>query len=85
MAIDADPRRGYARGVIAARRSHPIPSPGDLVGSYRRFGDFGPAYEVKRAGTELPDGDAVLHLHVLETGEEVDVPYSLVLRHPEAD
>lgn len=69
----------------AARAQSLVPSPADLVGSFRRFGDFGPVYEVQGVGAELPDGDTLLHLLVPETSEEVDVPYSIVLRHPEAD
>lgn len=71
--------------MIPARAANPVPSPAELVGSYRRFGDFGPVYEVRRVEAELPDGDTLLHLLLPETSEEVDVPYSIVLRHPEAD
>jgi hypothetical protein len=71
--------------MTSTRAAPPIPSPTDLIGEYRRFGDFGPIYSVQRLAGELPDGDVLLHLFVPETSEEVDVPYSLVLRHPEAD
>lgn len=66
--------------------AHPlIPRPADLVGSWRRFGDFGPVYEIQGVAAELPDGDVLLHLRLPESNEEVDVRYSVVLRHPEAD
>lgn len=83
--MDVGCRCGYDFAVIPARASTPIPTPADLVGSYRRFGDFGPVYEVQRVEAELPGGDTLLHLLMPETSEEVDVPYSIVLRHPEAD
>lgn len=76
---------GKIKAVIPARALTAVPSPEDLVGSYRRFGDFGPVYEVQRVEARLPEGDAVLHLLVPETSEEVDVLYSIVLLHPEAD
>lgn len=71
--------------MTLAQATASVPSPADLVGSYRRFGDFGPVYEVRRVEAELPDGDTLLRLLVPETSEEVDIRYSIVLRHPEAD
>jgi hypothetical protein len=62
-----------------------IPNPADLIGSYKRFGDFGPVYVVEAVGAQLPGGDVSLRLRLLETEELVDLPYSMVLRHPEAD
>lgn len=52
---------------------------------FRRFGDFGPVYQVQRVERVLADGDTLMHLLLPETDEEVDVLYSLVLRPPEAD
>lgn len=69
----------------AARAHSLVPGPAELVGSFRRFGDFGPVYEVQGVGDELPGGDTMLHVLLPETSEEADVPYSIVLRHPEAD
>ena len=62
-----------------------IPSPSELVGSFRRFGDFGPVYEVRAVVGDLPDGDVLLHLQLPETEEELNLRYSQVIRHPEAD
>lgn len=62
-----------------------VPEPAQLVGSYRRFGDFGPVYEIRGVAAELPDGDVLLRLRLPETNEEADLRYTLVLQHPEAD
>jgi hypothetical protein len=55
------------------------------VGTFRRFSEFGPAYEITRVGTARPGGDVLMHVRVPETGEEAEVLYSAVLRDPEAD
>lgn len=62
-----------------------VPRPVDLIGCYRRFGDFGPVYEIRSVAADLPDGDVLLQLHLPETDEDVELRYSVVLRHPEAD
>ena len=62
-----------------------IPGPSELIGAFRRFGDFGPIYEIRSIAAELPDGDVLLHLRLPETNEEADLRYSVIIRHPEAD
>lgn len=52
----------------------------DLLGSYRRFGDEGPVYQV----ANLVNG-AKLHIIVVQTGEELDYPTEQALKDPEAD
>ncbi len=47
----------------------PLP---ELVGTWRRFGAVGPAYEIIEAGHELPGGHRMMRIRVVETGEEVD-------------
>lgn len=44
----------------------------NLVGTWRRFGEVGPVYEVVGVGPTLPSGDRTMHVRVLETGEELD-------------
>ena len=48
-----------------------LPQPANLVGTWRRFGAVGPVYEIISSGEELPDGDRLTRLRVLESGEEV--------------
>jgi hypothetical protein len=60
----------------------PFPQPANLVGTWRRFGIAGPVYEIIAAGHALPDGDHVMRVRVIETGEEVDYKFSEVLDDP---
>lgn len=41
------------------------------TGCWRRFGQLGPVYEVLGKEGDLPDGDAMMRVRVLETGEEL--------------
>ncbi len=44
-----------------------------LIGSWRHFGETGPAYEVIALGPLTPDGtDRSVRIRLAETGEEVD-------------
>ena len=51
----------------------------DLVGSFHRFGEIGPAYEVMSVA-----GPGAVRIMVLESGEELDYPVSEVRDDPEA-
>lgn len=53
-----------------------------LVGTWRRFGPVGPVYEVVRAGAELPGGDRMMRVRVVESGEEVDYKLTDLLDDP---
>lgn len=57
-------------------------APEQLVGTWRRFGAAGPVYEIVRAGRELPDGDRLMRVRVVETGEEVDYRLAEILDDP---
>jgi hypothetical protein len=47
--------------------------PHSLVGSWRRFGEAGPSYEVIDIGGFTADGtDRAIRIRLAETGEEVD-------------
>lgn len=59
-----------------------IPEPPRLVGTFRRFGAAGPVYEIAAAGKELPDGDVAMRIRVVESGEELDYPYSAIIEDP---
>ncbi len=58
------------------------PRPASLVGTWRRFGAAGPAYEIIASGAELPDGDRLMRVRVAETGEEVDYRLTGILDDP---
>ncbi|MBI1980617.1 MAG: DUF5397 family protein [Methylocystis sp.] len=65
---------------------HPAPSlfpePQALVGTYRRFGPFGPAYEIIGVGKDENAGDRWMQVRVLESGEVVDYRFSDILDDP---
>jgi len=43
---------------------------------------IGPVYEIIANGSELPDGDRLMRVRVLETGEEVDYRLTGILDDP---
>jgi hypothetical protein len=53
-----------------------------LVGAERCFGMLGPTYEIAEAGKVIPDGDRMMRVRVLETGEEVDYKLTDILDDP---
>ncbi len=57
-------------------------SPSSLVGAFRRFGPYGPVYEVIGDGKSGAP-EALMRIPVLETGEETDYPLSDILSDPE--
>ena len=59
-----------------------LPQPANLVGTWRRFGSVGPVYEIIGAGRELPGGDRLMRVRVVETGEEVDYRLAEILDDP---
>jgi len=65
--------------------SSPKNSPVELIGSWYRFGAEGPAYQVIGDSAALIDGEHLMPIHVLESGEEVDYPLSEIMNDPQAD
>jgi hypothetical protein len=63
--------------------SDTLPGPQDLVGTFRRFGPFGPAYKITGVLEVLKDGEALLQAEVVETGEKIQRRYSFTLQDPE--
>lgn len=60
-----------------------FPDP-SVIGQFKRFGPFGPAYKILAPVKHLNDGDWLIRIHVLETGEETDYRYSHLKNDPEA-
>jgi len=56
--------------------------PQNLIGTWRRFGLFGPVYEIVAEGQKLPEGEETLRIRVIETGEELDYKLVDVLDDP---
>ena len=56
--------------------------PLNLVGTWRRFGSAGPVYEILSAGRPLADGDQMMRIRVVESGEELDYRLAEILDDP---
>jgi hypothetical protein len=57
----------------------PIP-----VGKIKSFGAFGPKYEVGHALRPLEDGDWLVEIKMVETGEKAEYKLTRLLDDPEA-
>ena len=53
-----------------------------FVGTWRRFGSYGPLYEIVEAGRPLDDGDTLMRVRVVESGEEIDYKLTSILDDP---
>jgi hypothetical protein len=62
--------------------SSPLTQPEQLVGTWRRFGLAGPVYEIIRTGQPLPNGDRLMRVRVIESGEEVDYKLTEIFDDP---
>jgi hypothetical protein len=56
--------------------------PNSLIGTWRRFGALGPVYEVIGQGTTNSEGEMVMRIHVVESGEELDYRLTDLLDDP---
>ena len=64
---------------MSAALSSPAPEGVDLVGTFHRFGEAGPAYEVLSIA-----GEGQVRIMVLESGETLDYPVAEVREDPRA-
>lgn len=55
-----------------------------VIGSFRTFGGLGPIYEVLRAVEPATGDNVMLHIRVVESGEELDYPLSDAVNDPVA-
>ncbi|MDP2804565.1 MAG: DUF5397 family protein [Gallionellaceae bacterium] len=53
-------------------------------GKVKSFGVFGPKYEVGNPVRQLEDGDWMMHIKLLESGEETEYRFSHLENDPEA-
>lgn len=60
-----------------------FPAP-QMIGKFRTFGLFGPAYRVLEPVKQTASGDWLLRIQIVETGEETEYPYTQALNDPEA-
>jgi len=54
------------------------------VGTIKSFGPFGPKYEVGRALRPLDDGDWMIEVTLVETGEKAEYRWTRLCDDPEA-
>jgi hypothetical protein len=59
-----------------------LATPEQLLNTYRRFGRFGPAYQVIGIIRQLEGGDCLMKVHVVESEEDVEYPLSNILNDP---
>jgi hypothetical protein len=59
-----------------------LPLPAALIGTWRRFGLLGPVYEILCQGNILPNGDVLMRVRVVESGEELDYRFADILDDP---
>ncbi len=57
-------------------------SPERLVGTWRRFGEIGPVYEIVETGPALAGGDRLMRVRLPESGEVVDYKLSQIIADP---
>jgi hypothetical protein len=51
-------------------------------GKYRRFGEYGPVYKILGEAETLPDGEVMLRVQLVETGEEAQYRLSHAIDDP---
>lgn len=54
----------------------------DIIGSFRTFGPVGPVYEVLRITEPSTGPDVLVHIRVVESGEELDYPIRDAINDP---
>lgn len=64
------------QAVMSPPRSMPLAPPLVPVGRINSFGPLGPKYEVGQALRQLDDGDWLVQVTLIETGEQT--PYRLI-------
>jgi hypothetical protein len=68
---------------LHVRSAHEVAfDPQSLVGTFRRFGLYGPAYEITGVAAVDPKEGLLMHIRVLEAGEELDYPLTDILEDP---
>ncbi len=55
-----------------------------LVGTFRTFGIFGPAYEILQINEPASGPNVTVRIRVVESGEQLDYPLSDTLDDPQA-
>ncbi len=59
--------------------------PPSVIGSFRRFGPYGPAYEVVKLLRQDGDGSRWMQVHIFDSNEDVEYKLEDLLNDPMAD
>ena len=59
-------------------------APAVPVGKIKTFGPLGPKYQICQPVRRLPDGDWMIRIVLVESGEETEYRYSHLCADPEA-
>jgi hypothetical protein len=64
----------------------PVPkdTPNLPIGKIKTFGKHGPYYEIKDIGYQGEDGEWMIPIRVVESGEELDYRYTRLALDPDA-
>lgn len=54
-----------------------------LKGTYKRFSEVGPVYQVGDVITVLDDGDSLIEITIVETSERTEYRLSKILKDPD--
>jgi Family of unknown function (DUF5397) len=65
-------------------QSAPSLTPSQLVGAIRTFGEIGDPYEVLGVSRPGVDGDWLMRIRLVKTGEETEYSYRHILEDPKA-
>ena len=66
--------------------TQPVPDPAlaELIGAIKTFGEFGEPYEVLGLSRPGAEGDWLMKIRMVKTGEETEYSYRHILDDPEA-
>jgi hypothetical protein len=73
----------FNKDFIMGQLALDFPAP-QMIGQFRTFGFFGPTYQVLEPIKKNNQGDWMLRIQVVETGEETEYPYTQAKDDPEA-
>lgn len=57
-------------------------SPDQIKDTFRRFGHYGPVYHIMGVSRESKEGEILMKIHIFETNEELEYPFSAILNDP---
>ena len=62
-----------------------LPQSQALIGTCRRFGEYGPVYEITGIASHNASGEQMVRIHVFDSGEDADYKLADAIDDPAAD